>query len=140
MRAFRPILALLLALLAPRGSAAAPAAPPAPADQEPNWTVGVAAFSGRNLEAENQYLRHSFPLALRERLSGVRLHFFGEEEREGYRRAVIRRATRRQVEELEKLRGERDALFFQDQRPASWSASARPTSCASARPSRSWPA
>jgi hypothetical protein len=118
MRAFPPALPLaliaLLALLAPRGTGAAPAAQAAPADQEPNWTVGVAAFSGRNLEAENQYLRHSFPLALRERLSGVRLHFFGEEEREGYRRAVIRRATRRKVEELEKLRGERDALFFQD--------------------------
>jgi hypothetical protein len=110
------LLALLLVLLAPRVPAAAPAAR-APADEEPYWTVGVASFSALNLEAENQYLRHSFPLALRERLASVRLHFFGEEERDGYRRAVIRRAARRQGGEIAKLRRERDALFFQNKDP-----------------------
>ena len=108
--------ALVLVLLAPRVQAAPPA-PPAPIDDETYWTVGVAAFAGRNLEEENQYLRHSFPLALRERLTSVRLHFFGQEERDGYRRAVLRRAARRQGGELEKLRRERDALFFQDKEP-----------------------
>ncbi len=114
MRALLP--ALLLALLAPRASAA-PAAVTAPVDDEPYWTVGVATFSGRNLQEENQYLRHSFPLALRERLVSVRLHFFTPEERDGYRRAVIRRAASRRGVELQKLRRERDALFFQDRDP-----------------------
>ncbi len=114
MRALLP--ALLLALLAPRGSAA-PAAVAAPVDDEPYWTVGVASFSGLNLQEENQYLRHSFPLALRERLVSVRLHFFTTEERDGYRQAVVRRAARRRGAELQKLRRERDALFFQDRDP-----------------------
>jgi len=114
MRALLP--ALLLVLLSPRAPAAPPAAP-APIDDEPYWTVGVAAFAGRNLAEENQYLRHSFPLALREQLTSVRLHFFGQEERDGYRRAVLRRAARRQGGELEKLRRERDALFFQNKQP-----------------------
>jgi hypothetical protein len=111
MRALFP--ALLLVLLALR-ALAAPPPPPPPTDEQTYWTVGVASFTGRNLAAENQYLRHSFPLALRERLASVRLHFFAQEERDGYRRAVIRRAARRQGGELEKLRRERDALFFQD--------------------------
>jgi hypothetical protein len=113
MRALFP--ALLLALLASRYAAAAD--PPAPADDEPYWTVGVAAFAGQDLSAENRYLLHSFPLALRERLTAVRQHFFSDEERDGYRRAVIRRAARRQGVELAKLRRERDALFFQDKEP-----------------------
>jgi hypothetical protein len=105
--------ALLLVLLASLKAAAAPAAPPAvPADDEPNWTVGVSAFAGRDLSPENLYLLHSFPLALRERLSSVALHFFTPEERAGYQRAVIRRAARKKGSELEKLRRERDALFF----------------------------
>ena len=108
---------LLLVLLAAWGLAAAPAAVSVPVDDEPYWTVGVASFSGLNLQEENQYLRHSFPLALRERLLSVRLHFFTPEERDGYRRAVIRRAARRQGEELQKLRRERDALFFRDRDP-----------------------
>jgi hypothetical protein len=112
MRALFP--ALLLVLLAPRSPGAAPAAAAAPVDDEPYWTVGVASFSGQNLQEDNRYLRHSFPLALRERLIDVRLHFFTPEERDGYRRAVIRRAARRQGAELQKLRRERDALFFQD--------------------------
>jgi hypothetical protein len=115
MRALLP--ALLLVLLAPRSPEAAPAAVSAPADDEQYWTVGVASFSGLNLQEDNRYLRHSFPLALRERLTDVRLHFFTPGERDGYRRAVIRRAARRQEAELQKLRRERDALFFQDRDP-----------------------
>jgi hypothetical protein len=117
MRALLPV--LLLVLLAPRGANAAPAAAAVtpPADDEPYWTVGVASFSGSNLEADNDYLRHSFPLALRERLVSVRLHFFTSGERDGYRRAVIRRAVRRKGAELAALRRERDALFFQGKEP-----------------------
>ncbi len=109
--------ALLLVLLTSRLPGQTPAAAKAPADDEPNWTVGVASFTGLNLQEENRYLRHSFPLALRERLVSVRLHFFTPGERDGYRRAVIRRAARRQGQELQKLRRERDALFFQDRDP-----------------------
>jgi hypothetical protein len=116
MRALLPV--LFLVLLAPRGPAAPSEAPAAaPPDDEPYWSVGVASFSGLNLEAENDYLRHSFPLALRERLVSVGLHFFTPEARDGYRRAVIRRAARRQGAELAKLRRERDALFFQGREP-----------------------
>jgi hypothetical protein len=101
---------------APSGSAAAPAAAPAgipPADTQPYWTVGVAAFTGEAMSPDNQYLLHSFPLSLRERLVSVRLHFFGAEERRGYQLALIRRAIRSQGAQLESLRRERDALFFQ---------------------------
>ena len=101
--------ALLLVILLPRSSAAASA------DDEPFWTVGMAAFAGRGLGPENLYLLHSFPLALRERLASVRLHFFGAEERAGYQQAVIRRAARGRGVQLENLRRERDALFFRGQ-------------------------
>jgi len=117
MRRPPPILPQFLLLLASRAPAEAPAAIKAPADDEPQWTVGVASFAGRDLEEENRYLLHSFPLALRERLGSVRLHFFTPLEQEGYRRAVLRRAVRRRGQELEKLRRERDALFFQERPP-----------------------
>jgi len=110
---------------APAGASAAagaparsPSPPPTqfpPADDEPYWTVGVATFSGKGLSPENRYLVHSLPLGLRERLVSIGRHFFVEGERRGYQEAVIRRASRRQGQQLEALRRERDELFFQEQ-------------------------
>lgn len=112
MRRLLALPLLLLAATLPAQEAARQAFPPA--DDEPTWSVGVAAFIGRGLSAQNRYLTHSLALGLRERLTSARLHFFGEEERRGYQAAVIRRAIRQQGAQLEALRRERDALFFQD--------------------------
>ncbi len=96
--------------------AAAPAAKPV--DDQPDWTVGVAAFSGQGLSPDNQYLLSSIPLLLRQNLETIQTHYFTAEEKLGYRQAVIRRAERKQGGELETLRKERDALFFKESDPA----------------------
>jgi hypothetical protein len=98
----------------PAPSSAPSGSPAGPADDEPGWTLGVAAFSGEALSPDNLYLLHSIPLQLRQSLETVRTHYFTPEEKLGYRQAVIRRAVRKQGEKLETLRRERDALFFKE--------------------------
>lgn len=122
--------ALALLLLAPllSGGQAAPgpsgtsatdaAPPPAPADDQPDWLVGIAAFAGQGLSPDSFYLLHSIPLLLLQNLGTVRTHYFTEEEKLGYRKAVIRRAERKKGEQIEALRQERDALFFKESDPA----------------------
>ncbi len=100
---------------APQAGAGTPAAP---ADDQPDWLVGVAAFSGQGLSPDSLYLLSSIPLLLRQNMETIRTHYFTEEEKAGYRQAVIRRAERKQGEQLETLRRERDALFFKETDPA----------------------
>ena len=101
---------------------AAAGAPAKPADDQPDWLVGVAAFSGQGLSPDNQYLLSSIPLLLRQNLETIQTHYFTAEEKLGYRQAVIRRAERKQGGELEALREERDALFFKESDPAALAA------------------
>jgi hypothetical protein len=104
------------------GAGAAAGAPAAPADDQPDWLVGVAAFSGQGLSPDNLYLLSSIPLLLRQNMETIRTHYFTAEEKVGYRQAVIRRAERKQGEQLETLRRERDALFFKETDPAALAA------------------
>jgi len=106
----------------PAAGATAPAAPAAPVDDQANWLVGVASFSGQGLSPDNLYLVHSVPLQLLQSLEAIQTHYFTEEEKLGYRQAVIRRAERKQGEQLEALRRERDALFFKESDPAALAA------------------
>jgi hypothetical protein len=127
MSAPRRALALLAAAVL--GLAAQPIAPapvgadslPAdwiPADSEKDWSVAFARFQGVDLSPEQEYLTHSLPLLLRERVSAVHTHFFGEEERAGYRRWILDQEKRRLGQTLQQLREERDELLFRDLTPS----------------------
>jgi len=96
------------------------AIPPAwvPADPEEEWSVAFANFQGTALSPEHEYLTHSLPLLLRERLSAVHTHFFGEEERTGYQRWILDQEKRRLGQALQLLREERDELLFRELTPA----------------------
>jgi hypothetical protein len=82
------------------------------ADSQPDWSLGIAAFEGKDLSPENVYLTRSFPLLLRERLEGVPEHYFGEEEVRAYRRQIIQKERQRLVEAVASDRRARDELFF----------------------------
>jgi hypothetical protein len=101
---------------APTGSDAIPAEW-VPQDPEQDWSVAFAAFQGIGLSDEHLYLTRSLPLLLRERVSPVHTHFFGEEERTGYQRWVLDQEKRRLGQALQQLRQERDELLFRDVTP-----------------------
>jgi len=81
-------------------------------DQRPAWSLGIAAFEGKDLSPENVYLTRSFPLLLRERLEGIPEHYFGEAEVRAYRRQIIQTERQRLVEAVTGDRRARDELFF----------------------------
>jgi hypothetical protein len=83
-----------------------------PVDDREHWTVGVAAFEGKDLSQENLYLTQSFPLMIRERLEMIPTHFFNEAEAKGIRRRIIRREQQRLAEVINADRRARDELFF----------------------------
>jgi hypothetical protein len=82
------------------------------ADQRPDWSIGVAAFEGRNLSPENVYLTRSTPLLLRERLEAIPEHYFSEEEVRAYRRWIIQKERQRLVKAVSTDRRGLDELFF----------------------------
>jgi hypothetical protein len=81
-------------------------------DDREYWSVGIAAFEGRNLSQENEYLTRSFPLLLRERLEAIPEHYFGEAEMRAYRRQIVQRERQRLIEAVARDRRARDELFF----------------------------
>jgi hypothetical protein len=81
-------------------------------DTRPAWSVGVAAFEGRNLSPENIYLTRSFPLLLRERLEAIPEHTFSEAEIRAYRERIIQQERQRLVTAVNADRRARDELFF----------------------------
>jgi len=82
------------------------------ADQRSNWSIGVAAFEGRNLSPENVYLTRSFPLLLRERLEAIPEHYFNEAEVRAYRKRIILNERQRLAKAVSADRRARDELFF----------------------------
>jgi hypothetical protein len=85
---------------------------PVLADQRPYWSLGFAAFEGKNLSPENLYLTRSFPLLLRERLEGIPEHYFSEAELRAYRRKIIQTERQRLVNMVASDRRARDELLF----------------------------
>jgi hypothetical protein len=82
------------------------------ADRRPDWSIGVAAFEGRNLSPENVYLTRSVPLLIRERLEAIPDHYFSAAEVRAYRRQIIQEERQRLVEAVSADRRARDELFF----------------------------
>ena len=81
-------------------------------DQREHWSVGVAAFQGKNLSPENEYLTRSFPLLLRERLEAIPEHYLSEAEARAYRRQILRAEQQRLAAAVDADRRARDELFF----------------------------
>jgi hypothetical protein len=84
-------------------------------DQREYWSVGVAAFQGKNLSPENEYLTRSFPLLLRERLEDIPEHYLSEAEVRACRRQIIRTEQQRLAAAVNADRRARDELFFTSQ-------------------------
>jgi hypothetical protein len=103
---------LLLLLLAAASSLPVSAQGFDLSDQRSTWSIGIAAFEGKNLSPENIYLTRSFPLLLRERLEGIPEHYFSAAEVRAYRRQIIQRERKRLVEAIASDRRARDELFF----------------------------
>jgi hypothetical protein len=82
------------------------------ADQRPDWSIGIAAFEGKNLSPENVYLTRSFPLLLRERLEAIPEHYFSKAEIQAYRNRIIQAERQRLVRSVAADRRARDELFF----------------------------
>jgi hypothetical protein len=85
---------------------------PTLADKRPEWSIGVAAFEGRNLSPENVYLTRSVPMLIRERLEAIPDHYFSAAEVLAYRRRIIQEERQRLVEAVSADRRARDELFF----------------------------
>lgn len=83
-----------------------------PVDDREYWTVGVAAFEGKDLSQENLYLMQSFPLMIRERLEVIPAHFFSDDEAKAHRKRIIRTEQQRLAEVISADRRARDELFF----------------------------
>ena len=81
-------------------------------DQRPDWSIGFAAFEGKNLSPENIYQTRSFPLLIRERLEGIPEHYFSQAEMRAYRRQIIQNERQRLVKAVADDRRARDELFF----------------------------
>jgi hypothetical protein len=81
-------------------------------DDREHWTIGVAAFEGRDLSQENEYLTRSFPLLLRERLEAIPEHYFGEAEVRAYQLQILTREQQRLAASVNADRRARDELFF----------------------------
>jgi hypothetical protein len=81
-------------------------------DDREYWSVGVAAFQGRDLSQENEYLTRSFPLLLRERLEAIPEHYFSEAEKRAYQIQILTREQQRLADSVNADRQARDELFF----------------------------
>ncbi len=81
-------------------------------DRRPDWSIGFAAFEGKNLSPENNYLTRSFPLLIRERLEGIPEHYFSQAEMRACRRQIIQNERQRLVKAVADDRRTRDELFF----------------------------
>jgi hypothetical protein len=89
-----------------------------PEETEKNWVVGFSSFKAIAVTKEHRYLVHSIPLLLREELRSLDLHCLGVEEKEAYRKDIVKNQIHNYLKDLEKIQQEeQDMLFSQDKDP-----------------------
>jgi hypothetical protein len=81
-------------------------------DMPKSWKVGFAAWGGAGLEAQDEYLKFSLPLALRDRLLAARERELGSDEREAFARRLALAKVEALEAQLRDANRARDELLF----------------------------
>ncbi len=102
------LIAAALLLAGIPGAAEEKKEPPLPKDARKAWNVAFTAFTAESLPAERAYLAFSVPLLVRDRLAGLTVHRFSDQERALHRALVVKKELGALYQGLQQLRRARD--------------------------------